>query len=401
MSPSTRQAKGQGRILVTDAHWNKTVAAIRSLGRRGFSVTAGESTWIAAGFFSRHVSHRIQYPSPLVQPDAFVKAIVTELHKKQYDVLMPMELSTLLLLSANRDQFEHLVRFPFAAHDSLLRAAGKKETLQAAHKIGVPMPKTVVVTPGISSASLLNDPGLPMVLKPDFGEGGRGLFYIRNKEELEKGLHEIFKQDKVYLAQEMIPAGGDALGVSLLMDEDGKTLARFTHRRLREYPVSGGPSTLRESCRHEEAEAYAEKLLHALKFQGVAMVEFKVDPRDNVPKLMEINPRFWGSLPLAIAAGVDFPYIVYCWAMKKAFAIPAQKENVRLRNLLPGDLLYLLAKKGKVGRSFFDFTKTSDELFTLDDPGPVLGRLLSPIAFLYDPQLRSILKARQDPKAEN
>jgi predicted ATP-grasp superfamily ATP-dependent carboligase len=199
----------------------------------------------------------------------------------------------------------------------------------------------------------------------------------------------------------MIPPGGDAIGVSLFMDENGKTLASFTHRRLREYPVSGGPSTLRESYHHEEAEAYAEKLLKALKFHGIAMVEFKVDPRDNVPKLMEINPRFWGSLPLAIRAGVDFPYILFCWAMKRAFDMPVQKENVRLRNLLPGDLLYFLAKKGKVERGFFDFTKTSDELFTLDDPGPVLGRLLSPVAFLYDPQLRSVLKTRHDPKAEN
>lgn len=396
MSPSTRQAKGKGRILITDAHWNKTVSAIRSLGRKGFSVTAGESTWLAAGFFSRHVTRRIKYPSPLAQPDAFINAIVTELKKNQYDMLMPMELSTLLLLSANRDQFEHLVRFPFVEHNILQHAACKKETLQAAQKIEVPMPKTVVVSKGTSSETLFNDPGLPMVLKPDFGEGGRGLFYISNKHELKQALHKIAGQDKIYLAQELIPPGGDAIGVSLLMDEDGKTLASFTHRRLREYPVSGGPSTLRESYRHEEAEAYAVKLLQALKFQGVAMVEFKVDPRDNVPKLMEINPRFWGSLPLAIKAGVDFPYILSCWAMKRAFEMPVQKENVRMRNLLPGDLLYFLAKKGKVGQGFFDFTKTSDELFTLDDPGPVLGRLLSPIAFLYDPQLRSVLKTRQD-----
>ena len=132
MSSSTRHAKGKGRILVTDAHWNKTVAAIRSLGSKGFSVTAGESTRLATGFFSRHVSRRIKYPSPLAQPDAFISAIITELKKNQYDVLMPMELSTLLLLSANREKFEHLVCFPFAEHDILLRAAGKKETLHAA-----------------------------------------------------------------------------------------------------------------------------------------------------------------------------------------------------------------------------------------------------------------------------
>lgn len=400
MNSSTRHAHGKGRILITDAHWNKTVAAIRSLGRKGFSITAGESTKLSAGLFSRYVSRRIQYPSPLARPELFIEAIVAELQRYQYDLLLPMELSTLLLLSGNRERFAHLARFPFGEHDTLLRAASKKETVLAAQNCGVPVPKTVVVAPQTSRDALLAEPGLPMVLKPDFGEGGRGLFYINNKEELDNALYEIGQQDKLYLAQEMVPPGGDAIGVSLLMDEENAPLACFTHRRLREYPVSGGPSTLREAYRHKAAEDHAKRLLKAMRFQGVAMVEFKIDPRDNEPKLMEINPRFWGSLPLAIKAGVDFPYLLYCWAMDMPFEPPVQKENIRLRNLLPGDLLYFMAKKGRVGRAFFDFTKTSDELFSLDDPGPVLGRLLSPIAFLYDPQLRSVLKPRQDPKSE-
>lgn len=98
---------------------------------------------------------------------------------------------------------------------------------------------------------------------------------------------------------------GDAYGVSVLFNK-GEQRAIFTHKRLREYPISGGPSTLRESIRYPEIEEYALDLLTALNWHGVAMVEFRVDARDGKPKLIEINPGFWTGLPLAIYAGVDF-----------------------------------------------------------------------------------------------
>ena len=56
---------------------------------------------------------------------------------------------------------------------------------------------------------------------------------------------------------------------------------------------------------------YGLKLLDALKWYGIAMVEFKLDQKDGVPKLIEVNPRFWGSMSLAIHPGVDFPYLLY------------------------------------------------------------------------------------------
>ena len=174
--------------------------------------------------------------------------------------------------------------------------------------------------------------------------------------------------------------------------------ASFTHRRLREFPVSGGPSSLRGTFRHEQAEADAVRLLRGLNFSGPAMVEFKVDPRDGLAKLMEINPRFWGSLPLAIRAGVDFPVLTYRLAMGETISPPVPAPDTTLRNLLPGDLLYFMARRGRVGREFFDFKKHPDELLSVSDPGPALGRLLSPLALLYDPQLKAVLKKRQEPR---
>jgi predicted ATP-grasp superfamily ATP-dependent carboligase len=389
--------EGTGRILITDAHWNKTVAAIRSLGGRGLAVTAGESTWLGAGLFSRYATRRIRYPSPRAEAEAFLRAVERELTDLRYDVLMPMELSTLLLLSRHRHRLENLVRFPFAADATLRSAASKWTAAKTAARIGVPVPRTRHVDGGSPPADLATDPGLPLVLKPEMGEGGRGLFYCWTRADLSRALGHIARGGADYVAQELIPGGGDALGVSMLMGPDGEVVAGFTHRRLREYPLCGGPSTLRESYRHPFAEECALRLLRAMDWQGVAMVEFKVDPRDGTPKLMEINPKFWGSLPLAIRSGVDFPYLLYRSAMGLAVRPPApQPSGIQCRNLLPGDLLYFLARRGQVPGDFWRWKGTADDLLSLRDPGPVLGRLLSPLAFLYDPQLRAVLQHREN-----
>jgi len=394
-----RTGNASGRVLLTDAHWNKSVAAIRSLGRKGLEVTAGESSLLAAGLFSRYAARRIRYPAPAARPEAFLQAVVHELKQRPYDLLLPMELGTMLLLSRNRHRFQSLCRFPFAPDEVLRAAASKASTVRRADELGLPVPRTRLLHQGTEweAEALLEDPGLPLVLKPDLSEGGRGLCLCRSRSELEAALGSASRAGQDYLAQERIPSGGDALGVSLLLGGDGELLAGFTHRRLREYPVGGGPSTLRESFSHPQAEGHAQQLLRGLDFSGAAMVEFKVDPRDGLAKLMEINPRFWGSLPLAIASGVDFPYLLYRTAMGCAKEVGfAARPGQRLRNILPGELLHLVAMRGRVSRDFWSWRHARDELLSLHDPGPVLGRLLSPLALLFDPQLRAVMRPRAD-----
>jgi predicted ATP-grasp superfamily ATP-dependent carboligase len=173
--------------------------------------------------------------------------------------------------------------------------------------------------------------------------------------------------------------------------------ACFVHRRLRDYPVRGGPSTLRESVRHPQIEELGIRLLRSLQWYGVAMVEFKVDPRDNQPKLMELNPRFWGSLALAIHAGVDFPYLLYKMAMGEEFDPVLDYEvGVRCRWLLPGDILHFLTNPQRfhLTPSFFQFRGMAYDILSRDDPMPTVGRFLTLFSLLWDGDLRRFLKRR-------
>jgi predicted ATP-grasp superfamily ATP-dependent carboligase len=123
----------------------------------------------------------------------------------------------------------------------------------------------------------------------------------------------------------------------------GYPVALFSHKRLREKPPSGGVSVLCESAPlNPDAVEYASRLLGKLEWHGVAMVEFKQDDRDGTLKLMEINGRFWGSLQLAIDAGVDFPAIAVSIAAG-AHPEPVTSYPLGIRNRwFLGDLDVLL-----------------------------------------------------------
>lgn len=382
------------RVLILDGHWNKSVAAIRSLSQAGCRVAVGESSRLAAGMFSRYPAQRLTYPAPRQAPTAFLHELEQEVATGRHDLLLPMELATLLLISPVRQRFTRHVRLPFAEHHTILQAAGKMSAQQAAVTAGLAVPTSLPVTPEATPALLARKIGLPLVLKPDMGEGGRGLFYCRDMATLTAALHLIKNQEAAYLAQELVAEGGYGLGVSILMDDRQNVLASFTHRRLREYPVRGGPSSLRQAVHHRQAEEDAVTLLRAIQFSGVAMVEFKVESATDRAFFLEINPRFWGSLPLAIRAGVDFPTLLCRWAMGRTFNQPRYQEGLQMRNLLPGDLLHLLGKAGRVKRDFWNPT-IADDLLTLSDPGPALARLLSPLVALWDPQLKAVLRKRQ------
>ena len=344
------------RVLVTDGHWAKTLAAARSLGQKGLRVTVGESTWIATTFFSRFCARRWVYPSPYFQPEAFLEEVVRELRGRTYEALIPMEERTMLLLAQNRHEIERYTRLPVHETAFLERARRKDEVLKLAAELGIPAPRSFFPKREEEVRDLLPEWPCPAVIKPRLGSGSAGVTYVRERKDLWPAYQRVHSRYPWPLVQEYIPPGGAAVGVSFLFDEDHQPRAEFTHKRIREYPVSGGPSTLRESITDPVVEKMAEKILRALDWFGVAMVEFRYDPRDGLPKLMEINPRFWGSLPLAIYAGVDFPYGLYCLAVGRP---------------LPPVRGYAFGKKGALdtpGRSapFFQESPTiSNEAFLL------------------------------------
>jgi predicted ATP-grasp superfamily ATP-dependent carboligase len=183
---------------------------------------------------------------------------------------------------------------------------------------------------------------------------------------------------------------GPGVGIFLLLWE-GRVLATFAHRRIREKPPSGGVSVYRESIAADpQLVARSRALLEHLGWCGVAMVEYKVDERTGTPYLMEVNGRFWGSLQLAVDAGVDFPVLLVAAATgAEPEPVPSYTTGVRLRWWW-GDVDHLIARmrrsrtalalppdapgRWRALRDFLTihFGRDREEILRLDDPRPFL-----------------------------
>ncbi|MBI3398269.1 MAG: ATP-grasp domain-containing protein [Deltaproteobacteria bacterium] len=378
------------KILILDAMWNKTLAVVRALGKRGFHLVVGEKTRFAAALFSRYCNRRVVYPSPLSSPDKFLDWLLREIKTNHYDIILPTELETQQLILKNRKEFEKYTRVPFADYGLISHVQNKAWLMKFAEANGYPCPRTYFVKDVI----FFNYDSLeyPVVIKPRESSGSRGLAYVDRPSDFLKTLQTVHKNYPFPLIQEYIPNGG-AYGIGALFNYNSEPRAVFVYKRLREYPVTGGPSTLRESVKNDELKDIAIGLLRSLKWVGVAMVEFRVDPRDGKPKLMEINPRFWGSLQLAIMSGVDFPYLLYRMAMDGDVE-PAwdYRVGVRCRWLIPGDLLHFLSNLKRLRKTTDFFTMTNgDDIISASDPMPAIGRVLSLLPLIYDKDMRKML----------
>lgn len=386
--------------FITDGHWRKTLAAVRALGRERLQVAVGESTAFSMAGFSRYCRQRVVYPSAQSTPEEFVAYLLDLLSRQSCRLLLPMEDETVHLLSQHRDRFSRLTYLPVPSPDKLEAARDKAHVITLAQRLGVPVPKTWLIHDPAEIDGLADALPFPVVVKPRVSSGAVGVAYIADRQSFRQRYLAVHRRFPFPMIQETIPREGPGYGASFLMDEAGRVKASFVHKRLREYPVSGGASTLRVSVRHDDIYESALALLKAMDWFGVAMVEFKIDPRDGQPKLMEINPRFWGSLALAVHAGVNFPFLLYRMALKEHFQpVQTYRLGVRCRWMLPGDLMHFVfnPERRRLAGDFFRLRAPNlyYDILSWSDPLPALIKVLTPLTFLYDADMKMRLKRRQ------
>lgn len=306
----SRASQNRPTIFVTDAGRGSAIAMIRSLGSKNWDVIAADSDPHSPGFHSRYAREHFLYPAPQTAPREFVRALLAAARDKGVDLIIPITDEVILPLSEARAEFEGICRLALPERAVLEVVTNKLKTLELAHRLGVPVPQTHLVHTAQEAVEKGQTFSWPVVLKPQASrlyreQAGVEAFTVCYAETLDQLAEQMgrFEGRCGVLLQEY--CAGTGYGVELLMDH-GRPLAAFQHRRLREVPITGGASAFRESVPLDRTlYCYSVRLLEALNWTGLAMVEFKVD--SGGPRLMEINGRVWGSLPLAVLSGMDFP----------------------------------------------------------------------------------------------
>jgi protein-tyrosine-phosphatase/predicted ATP-grasp superfamily ATP-dependent carboligase len=304
-----------GHVLVLDGDKVPALDIVRSLGRAGLRVSVGAATDAAIAFRSRYAHARLVYPSPASDCAPFVDWLEAELRRRTYDLVIPVTDLTTVPVSKNLERLRPFSTLAAESFDTLRVVCDKDETLALARRVGVPCPATVIVH---EAAELERHvPGLrfPVVCKPlsssvwgDAGFVSRTVFYACDEHELRREVNRALSAGPVMLQEYRKGVG---VGVEVLA-RSGEIVQVFQHQRLHELPLTGGGSTYRMSVPVDpRLYDYSSRLLGELGWTGVAMVEFRVDPATRDVSLMEINGRFWGSLPLSSRAGVPFALDLY------------------------------------------------------------------------------------------
>jgi len=333
----TRQRAKDIDVVITQGWGRIAYNIVRSLGRKGLKVALGTDEFGGMAVLSRYTSTTFRHPSFVTHPAEFVRNVRDSLITHKPRVYIPSD-QEVLAIAKYRDQFDDVnVEIPISSFETLKVLHKKNELAGLAAEMGIPTPETIVPRNEQEFMDFAQRYGDPIVVKRISSSAARGVSYI-NRVDLEAGnasfVHSIPFGD--FLIQRYVKGVG--YGVSMLFNH-GRLRAKFTHRRLREKFSTGGISTLRMSTANPLLEDYAEQILRRVQFHGVAMVEFKYDEESKRAWLIEVNPRFWGSLALAIQSGVDFPYLLYRLATEGDITpVLDYRRNVTVRWLL-GDAI--------------------------------------------------------------
>jgi predicted ATP-grasp superfamily ATP-dependent carboligase len=292
------------RALVLNGGVKSALTVVRSLGKRGIPVTVGAERRTGMALWSRYATRTFVYRSPINDPAGFLDDVETAARAEpEPPIVYCMSDAVVLLLSRNRARFSSICVLMLPSEASMELAADKEATRALAESLKIP-------TPPSASFSLF-----PVVVKPRHsavwkgGLGMTGTAQFAFSESEARAVSERIQSDtgEAPLIQEFVR--GAEFGYEALC-EKGTVIAFVMHRRMRSLSPTGGAAVIKITMEPDHAmQAHAELILKQLEWTGVAMVEFKQDEVKGVPYLLEINPRFWGSLPLALHAGVDFPFL--------------------------------------------------------------------------------------------
>ena len=397
------------KVLVLGKDTRAFLSVVRSLGRRGIEVHVGWCEAGAAAAHSRYVGTIHEIPPPTLKDFRWRDRLLEILDRENFDLVIPCNDPSILPLQLHRKDFAPFLDSLYLLDEHAFRIAfDKLESYELARTLGIPVPRRLRASRLEDLASALSSFSLPVLVKPkasftvDRLERKHHVRWARSPQELESLVQALLPWGDVAIEERV---SGRGAGVEVLAHQ-GQLLVAFQHVRLHEPPSGGGSSYRRSTALHPELLAATQKFLQALRYTGVAMMEFKIDSDRGTWAFIEINARFWGSLPLALAAGVDFPSHLYeMWVEGRRDFAQGYRTGVSCRNLandflwmkrnvprwrMPAELVRLLP------------LREHSDTFVLDDPWPgvaevwsgvrhvarAVGRTLTELALAWTPRRR-------------
>lgn len=347
------------------------LAAVRSLGRNKIATTVVSNEKRAMPFYSRYCTKQ----KVTEYNDEFLSELTED------DIIMPNGEDEMLFFAKNAPLYDYTLAFPdYATLDAI---NDKSNLMRCAAMHHIPVPTTFLVDGPDVLQQISHNLTYPVIIKPNRGRGGRGITVVDRPDMLGEMYANTLQDYGPSIIQEFIPFQ-KRYSSAVLADKDGEIQRICIIQEKRTYPLTSGPGCFVETVMSDEIMNLTIDILNTLKIWGITELDFVIDERDGKPKLLEINPRFWGSLQCAITAGVDFPFLLYTIATGNAIAGSYDYQaGIACRNVLCNDLRHLLTVlRGRFPalyklKTITDFLKFYHDdayfIFSLEDIRPFLS----------------------------
>jgi predicted ATP-grasp superfamily ATP-dependent carboligase len=375
----------KAKILIPEYFGQQVLSGIRSLASYG---DICDLAWKLPKNFkyykSRFLRNYYQITPSSIDDCKYIDDIKNLCQTNHYDIVLPFGNDSYYAFVKHGEQLNGLVKFLVPGVDAFSIAHDKGKTAAFCESIGIQVPKTFEIADDSDLTHVANQVRFPVVIKAKSGSGVKaGLRYANNKEEFRSKYYEIASQESATgstnyrpIVQEYIPG---FIHDACTLTVNGSIATILTQVRRVMYPIYGGVGAINYTTHDPQLTDLARKLMESLNWNGPAQVEFKYDPRDRTYKLIEINPKLWGTSALAIKAGVSFPHMIreiltgkkviqqdYPAGIQYIFLFPqAVSAYMQIRKLI----------KREDWKPKYPFTKTYVD-FELSDPLPDIYRFL-------------------------
>lgn len=374
-------------ILVTDATRNLGLAVIRELGRAGLDVRGADSRRLPLNLHSRYSPAYLDYgaTSGLGLSEALLDLVET----LRPEVLLPLSTPATHAVCKHRELFELRTNVLVPTYDAFLTAMDNERTLRTCNTLGIPCPQILTRNEAAQILAEKRAPSEPgrVVVKPKLDLGAaRGVRYVASKQGLEAGITENSRWYGDSVVQEYIPGDTSAMRVVLLLfNRSSELIGHFTARKILQWPETGGVTAVAESTHEPELVKLVVPFFEHLDWQGLAEVELKLDPRDGLPKVIEVNPRTPSYMGFPERCNIPISRMMVEAARNESHSPICPSYPAGVRFLRTGELLKIIlhrlggnsSQEGTLGQVWTEInagTRPASQDFT--DPAPRLGKVL-------------------------